>query len=187
MSAGRKAGFALCLVLTMVMGCDAGLAGLAGEYAADTAVSATPSEAADEEPVRAEVVTGGPDESGPYESDPYMMAASGEEDGPVIEGDMLTITVSFGGGCATHDFTLVTAAAFMESDPVMLDAYLIHDGHNDPCEAYLTERIAFDLAPLRALYREAYGEDAGVVVLSVRDGDGKVLDEIRYEFGGDRG
>ena len=184
MSSGRKAGFALCLVIIMimVMGCDAELAGIAGEYPDDAAVSATPGEAADEEPARAEVVIG---ESGPYESDPYMMAASGEADGPVIEGDTLTITVSFGGGCATHDFTLVTGAAFMESDPVMLDAHLIHDGHDDPCEAYLTEHVAFDLTPIRALYQEAYGADAGVVVLSIRDGDGNVLDDIRYEFGGE--
>ncbi len=184
MSSGRKAGFALCLVLIMVMGCDTGLADIIGEYPDDAAVSVASGEAADEEPARAEVVTGDPDESGPYESDPYMMAASGEADGPVVEGDTLTITVSFSGGCATHDFTLVTAAAFMESDPVMLDAHLIHDGHDDPCEAYLTEHVVFDLTPLRALYREAYGADAGVVVLSIRDGDGNVLDEIRYEFGG---
>ncbi len=185
MSSERKVGVALCLVLIIVMGCDAGLAGIAGEYAGDTTVSATPNEVKEEEePIWAEVVIGDPDESGPYESDPYMMATSGEDGGPVIEGDMLTLTVSFGGGCEIHDFTLITAAAFMESDPVMLDAYLIHDDHDDPCEAYLTERVALDLAPIRALYREAYGEEAGGVALSIRDGDGNVLDEIRYEFGG---
>ena len=181
----RKAGFALCLVIVMilVMGCDSGFPGIAVEYSDVAQKSAGPGDTTDEEPIRAEVVIGDPDESGPYESDPYMMATSGEGDGPVIEGDTLTITVSFGGGCATHNFILVTAAAFMESDPVKLDAFLIHDDHDDPCEAYLTERLAFDLTPLRTLYEEAYGEDAGVVVLRIRDGEMNVLDEIDYEFG----
>ena len=126
---------------------------------------------------------GDPDESGPYASDPYRMATSGGGDGPVIEGDTLTITVSFSGGCAPHDFTLVTAA-FMESDPVILDLFLTHDDHGDSCEAYPTERRAFDLTPVRALYQEAYGEDAGSVLLRIRDGDMNLLDEIAYEFGG---
>ena len=36
-----------------------------------------------------------------------------------------------------------------ESDPVELNVFLAHDAHNDPCEAYPTERYAFDLPPLK--------------------------------------
>lgn len=181
MSQRRTAWAALCLVILMVAGCDSGSPGAAAGDLDNGLMSATPSDATDWGPVRGEVVIGGPDESGPYESDPYTMATSGGN-GPVLEGDTLTITVSFSGGCAPHDFTLVTAAAFMESDPLILDVFLRHDGHGDSCEAYPTEHHAFDLAPIRALYQDAYGEDAGDVVLRIRDGDMNVLDEITYEF-----
>ena len=183
MSLRRTAGAALCLVILMTAACDSGSPGVAAGDPDNGLISATPSDAPDRGPERGEVVIGDPDESGPYESDPYRMATSGD-DGPVMEGNTLTITVSFSGGCALHDFTLVTAAAFMESDPVILDVFLTHDDHGDSCEAYPTERHAFDLTPIKALYQEAYGEDAGGVVLRIRDGDMNVLDEITYEFGG---
>ncbi len=164
MSLRRTAGAALCLVILMAAGCDTGSLGAAAGDLDGGLMSATPSEATDRGPEQGEVVIGDPDESGPYESDPYRMATSG--------------------GCAPHDFTLVTVAAFMESDPIILDVFLTHDDHGDSCEAYPTERHAFDLTPIRALYQEAYGEDAGGVVLRIRDGDMNVLDEITYEFGG---
>lgn len=184
MSLRITAGAAFCLVILMVAACDSGSPGAAAGDPDGGLISATPSDATDRGPERGEVVIGDPDESGPYASDPYTMAATGGDDGPVIEGDTLTITVSFSGGCAPHDFTLITAAAFMESAPVLLDLFLTHDDHGDSCEAYPTERHAFDLTPVRALYREAYAEDAGTVLLRIRDGDMNLLDEIAYEFGG---
>ncbi len=184
MSLRRTAGTAFCLVILMAAGCDSGSPGAAAGDLDGGLMSATPSEATDRGPEQGEVVIGDPDESGPYESDPYRMATSGGDDGPVMEGDTLTITVSFSGGCAPHDFTLVTAAAFMESDPIILDVFLTHDDHGDSCEAYPTERHAFDLTPIRALYQEAYGENSGGIVLRIRDGEMNVLDEITYEFGG---
>ncbi|MDE0141205.1 MAG: hypothetical protein OXN19_07005 [Caldilineaceae bacterium] len=184
MSLRRTAGAAFCLVILMVAACDSGSPGAAAGDPDNGLVSVTPSDATDRGPERGEVVIGDPDESGPYASDPYTMAATGGDDGPVIEGDTLTITLSFSGGCAPHDFTLITAPAFMESDPVILDLFLTHDDHGDSCEAYPTEHHAFDLTPVRALYREAYAEDAGIVLLRIRDGEMNLLDEIAYEFGG---
>lgn len=95
--------------------------------------------------------------------DPYTLES--DDDAPVLEGDILTLTLSYSGGCARHDFTLVTAGYFLESNPVQLNLHLVHDAHEDPCEAYPTEQYEFDLAPLRMLYQDAYRRDEGVIIL----------------------
>ena len=95
--------------------------------------------------------------------DPYELGTG--DDAPVLEGDILTLTLSYSGGCARHDFTLVTAGYFLESNPVQLNLHLVHDAHEDPCEAYPTEQYEFDLAPLRMLYQDAYRRDEGVIIL----------------------
>ena len=87
------------------------------------------------------------------------------DDAPSLEGDVLTLTVSYGGGCARHDFTLIADSRFQESDPVQLNVHLAHDAHDDPCEAYPTNRYEFDLTPVRMLYREVYGQNEGVILL----------------------
>ena len=45
-------------------------------------------------------------------SDPYELIAAR------IAGDTLTATVAYGGGCESHEFTLLVSDAFMMSDPV---------------------------------------------------------------------
>ena len=96
-----------------------------------------------------------------------------------ITGDTLTISVSYGGGCETHEFTLVIAEAFIESSPVQLPVVLRHAAHGDPCEAWLTQSYAFDLTVIRTRYREAYGEGAGRVALQL---NGAAGDPLVYEF-----
>ncbi len=97
-------------------------------------------------------------------SDAYELETDGAH-APVIENDTLSLTVSYGGGCEAHDFTLVTDGSFMESDPVQLAVTLTHNANDDPCEAYLTDRYVFDLAPIKTRYQEAYGTDEGSVIL----------------------
>ncbi|MDE0206921.1 MAG: hypothetical protein OXP66_12960 [Candidatus Tectomicrobia bacterium] len=86
-------------------------------------------------------------------------------DAPSLEGDVLTLVLSYSGGCARHDFTLVADSRFQEADPVWLNVHLAHDAHGDPCEAYPTNRYEFDLMPVRMLYQDAYGKNEGVIIL----------------------
>ena len=96
-----------------------------------------------------------------------------------ITGDTLTVSVSYSGGCKTHVFTLVIAASFVESTPVRLPVVLRHDANGDRCEAFPTESYTFDLALVRARYREVYGPGAGRVTLQL---DGVPEDSLVYEF-----
>jgi hypothetical protein len=110
-------------------------------------------------------------------------ATSGDDDyvlnNATISGDTLMTSVSYSGGCETHEFTLVISASFLESSPVQLPAVLRHAAHGDACEAWLTQSYAFDLAVIRTRYREAYGPGAGRVVLQL---DGVPGDRLVFEF-----
>ena len=116
----------------------------------------------------------GPGGANRWGEDPYELVAIG------LDGDALTATVSYGGGCRDHEFTLVLADAFMMTDPVRLRATLAHAADDDPCEAWLTEDIAFDLTPVRKLYGDS-GHQGGTVVLMLSLADGTDR-ELAYVF-----
>ena len=106
-------------------------------------------------------------------TDPYQLSAAR------IAGDTLTITVSYGGGCAEHQFTLLTSNVFLESDPVQLGVSLAHEANGDLCRAWLTEVLDFDLTPIKRLYQDAYREDSGPIILLLEDAPEPAL---VYEF-----
>ena len=98
----------------------------------------------------------------------------------MIEGDTLTVSVSFSGGCKEHEFTLVTDGVFLESDPVQIgDCRLAHNANDDPCEAYPTEEHQFDLSIIKGLYQSAYQRESGEIILLLREAP----DGLVYEFG----
>jgi hypothetical protein len=65
-----------------------------------------------------------------------------------IEGDRLTVTVQYGGGCEQHDIALCYSPSFGDSDPPHVDTRFLHDANGDTCEALITETLVFDLSPL---------------------------------------
>ena len=107
--------------------------------------------------------------------DPYDLNTA------TIDGDRLTIEVSYGGGCRDHVFTLVISESFRESDPVQLPAVLAHEANGDPCEAWLTESHVFDLGLVKTRYRDFYGPGPGRVVLQI---EGLSGEQLVYEFAG---
>ncbi|HEV2149926.1 MAG TPA: hypothetical protein VGR37_21185 [Longimicrobiaceae bacterium] len=100
-----------------------------------------------------------------------------------MQGDVLVLEVTFGGGCGQHDFALYASNVWLESDPVQVNVALAHDGHGDPCRALLSRELRFDLSPLAAAYRRSYGR-GGTVVLRLREpgGSGAATHTVRYTF-----
>jgi hypothetical protein len=89
-------------------------------------------------------------------------------DGVAIAGDTLTVTLATGGGCETHDWVLCWPdGAFAESNPVQAHLDVWHDAHDDPCDAWLTEDVPFDLTPLRNAWLESYGSGPGSMIIVV--------------------
>ena len=96
-----------------------------------------------------------------------------------ITEDTLNISVSYSGGCEVHQFTLVVSETFLESFPVQLHVSLAHNANGDTCEAYPTENYRFDLTPIKAMYQEAYRQEAGTIILRLKDAP---EGELIYEF-----
>lgn len=106
-------------------------------------------------------------------TDPYELVAAS------IEGDTLKATVSYGGGCRDHVFELQFDDAFIMMDPLRLTVTLLHEADEDPCEAWLTEDLEFDLTPVK----DAYGDtdDGGTVIIQLVAADGSQRD-LEYNF-----
>ena len=116
----------------------------------------------------------GLDDTSEWGTDSYELGQA------AIVNDTLRATVSFGGGCRMHEFTLVLSNAFMMTDPVRLTATLAHNANDDPCEAWLTEDLVFDLAPVRELYGDRGSQEGSVIlILCAVDGTQR---ELLYEF-----
>lgn len=85
-----------------------------------------------------------------------------------IDGDTLFVTVGYGGGCETHEWSLCWPdQSFMESEPVQVSLEIFHGGPADMCEAYLTEELEFDLGPLKQAWKDSYGDGPGVILVGV--------------------
>ena len=96
-----------------------------------------------------------------------------------ITDDILNISVSYSGGCEDHEFTLVASDTFLESFPVQLPVSIAHNANGDTCEAYPTENYRFDLTPIKTMYQAAYRQEAGTIILRLKDApDGALV----YEF-----
>ena len=108
-----------------------------------------------------------------FGTDPYTLNSA------TITEDTLNISVSYSGGCEAHQFTLVVSEAFLESFPVQLPVSIAHDANNDTCEAYPTEDYRFDLTPIKTMYQNAYRQEAGTIVLRLKNApEGDLI----YEF-----
>ncbi len=64
-----------------------------------------------------------------------------------FDPQVLSITTSYSGGCADHDFRLLAEApSISQSTTSTLKLFLIHDGKDDECDAYPSEILQFDYA-----------------------------------------
>jgi hypothetical protein len=104
-------------------------------------------------------------ESGP---DAFPNDALLVDDAQVV-GQSLEVSVSYSGGCATHEIDLVAVGGWLESFPVQVNVFLSHEDNDDPCDAQVSEMRSFDLTRLADAYRTAYGPgDPGETTLVLR-------------------
>ena len=90
-----------------------------------------------------------PDSLGGY---PYSLI------GLELDGRILHMRVGFSGCDGGHPFQLFMTGGFMESMPVQVRLQLVHDSRDELCLAVFEEGRAYDLLPILAAYREAYGQ-----------------------------
>ena len=104
-----------------------------------------------------------------------------------VAGDSLALTVSYGGGCESHEFWLLAVDGFHElptAGPVptaSVALFLAHDDHDDRCEAYVTRTESFHLGPLWSAFQDRF--PAGRLQLRIPTGQGSA-DSVTVEFTG---
>ena len=95
----------------------------------------------------------------PFADDPVEIMSA------AIKGDILFLSIGYGGGCQTHDFGLCWDGAFAESDPVQASLVLAHDAKGDLCEAYITEEKQLELTSLKKAWQDAYQQQSGTIII----------------------
>ena len=80
-----------------------------------------------------------------------------------LEGTIIRLDVNYSGGCHSHDFRLfMSPPVFQESFPVQAKLWLQHEDDDDPCDAIVSDEVAFDISPILDLYRKQYGKDGPI-------------------------
>lgn len=101
-----------------------------------------------------------------------------------VFGSQLKMTVTYGGGCHRHGFTLfMDPIVFAESAPVQANLYLHHFGDGDFCQALITEELAFDLQPMLDLHMQYYGREDQILlnVFYQPDSTWVLKEQVLYE------
>lgn len=83
-----------------------------------------------------------------------MMAVS-------IEGNVISITVEYSGGCEKHNWELVGSESIQKSLPPKRGMRLIHHNNGDSCRSIVEENLKFDISAL------AY--EGGEIILNLQE------------------
>jgi hypothetical protein len=96
----------------------------------------------------------------------------------LINNDILSVIVSYSGGCKKHDFTLATTPHFTTTTNLSHQANLVlaHENNGDACKKIVKEHLYFDLLPLKERYQQVYGIKASSIVLRLMNAS------INYQF-----
>lgn len=99
-----------------------------------------------------------------------------------IEGDIMTVTVSYS-GCSKDKFQAYWTGTFMESYPVQSSILLTRgtELYEVTCQMYIEHTIEINLATLKRQYKNSYQTDTGTIMLSVTDGKNE-NGTVEYEF-----
>jgi hypothetical protein len=65
-----------------------------------------------------------------------------------IHENNMSLVVSYGGGCGTHEFQLAGLSGVVKTFPPKRDVQLLHNGNNDLCKMLITDTITFNIENL---------------------------------------
>lgn len=88
-----------------------------------------------------------------------------------VKGDIISLVVTYSGGCKDHGFVLFADPRIMKSMPPQQNILLKHDANEDHCRALVTDTLRFDLSPIRI-------GNEGSIVLRMHNND----DRITYTY-----
>ena len=95
----------------------------------------------------------------------------------LIDNDILSVIVSYSGGCKKHEFLLATLSHFTTTDlSHQANLLLAHENNGDTCKKIVKEHLYFDLLPLKERYQQVYGIKTSSIILRLMNGS------INYQF-----
>lgn len=96
-----------------------------------------------------------------------------------VENDILSVIVSYSGGCEKHEFSLGAAFDFMNTDcsPVA-NLILGHENNGDTCKKIIRERLDFNLSPLKEKCQQVYEAKADSMMLHIMN----TTITVKYNF-----
>lgn len=62
-----------------------------------------------------------------------------------LKGNLLTVNITYSGGCKPHEFDLVGSAFIMKSMPPKRGIKLYHHPHEDDCREQVSQSLIFDI------------------------------------------
>jgi hypothetical protein len=86
-----------------------------------------------------------------------------------VQGNTLIMTMSYSGGCKTHEINMYASSGMGKSIPPVLFLTLSHNANNDMCEALPRETLNFDLTNLSSIIA---GYSSARLSIQVPNGDG---------------
>lgn len=100
-----------------------------------------------------------------------------------ISGDTLILVVSFSGGCREHEFKLFGSRSIIKTNPPQAEIYLSHNSNADPCRAWITQNLKFDLSPLKNYYIQTFSSEGPLLLRIYEPGTNRVYEPLlRYDF-----
>jgi hypothetical protein len=90
-----------------------------------------------------------------------------------LAGNILTIEVSYSGGCEQQSFDLVGNELILKSFPPRRNIVLVRDSKGDACREFITRTLEFDITELH------HNKKVGDVILLVIEG---FKNEVRYVY-----
>lgn len=100
-----------------------------------------------------------------------------------IDNDLLAFNISYSGGCREHKIELYALKEIAESNPAQVTLMLSHNADNDMCEAYLTQKVLFDLTALKNYLKDNHNINDKVLLI-IHDTSGKPIANpvVEYSF-----
>ncbi len=164
---------ALCLLIALfVIGCEQMniMNGTGNGNGDDDSVSVTPGDVPDDDTKlvgNVVILTGDDDvdDIDQYGGDVFDFNSA------TIEGDTLTVAVSYGGGCETHTFTLLAEPEFDTEFPggPAIGFSIAHNANGDMCQRWVEESYHFDLTPIKQKYQAEHAAAGAIRLLIAAD------------------
>lgn len=90
-----------------------------------------------------------------------------------IEGNFMTIEVTYSGGCGEHSFQMMGSSNIAKSLPPIRSIQLVHNANKDECKKMIIQMIKVDISAL------AYKKERGSEIYLTLEG---WKEKIKYTF-----